>query len=332
MPKVSVIIPTYNRAGFLPEAVESVLNQTYRDFEIIIVDDGSTDRTKDILRGYVKDTPSVIRYFYQENRGEYHARNTGLRNAAGEYISFLDSDDIMLPRNLEIKVKTAEEEGLKFITSDYYEISNPAGNITQNTETALQKLGFLSILEKLSSDYVKNGNVYIIPKIDFLRMSLKRLYLTTNTVFIEKNFLFTYVRGLFDTKLEVAGDEDMWYRILLNPRLMEVGYIEKPLSVYRSYNSSWRMHPRLEECNFLKVSRLINNAFKYRKDIGNRYFAESLWETLWIFKRNKAFRFYFYNLIFKTYPWRIKYWRSFLKYILIQVISNSKRLICRKSV
>ncbi len=101
MPKVSVIIPTYNRASMVCEAIDSVLAQTYPDFEVVVVDDGSTDGTGEVLRARYGDR---IRYFYQENQGRAVARNRGIRASTGEYLIFLDSDDWLLPEALEIQV------------------------------------------------------------------------------------------------------------------------------------------------------------------------------------------------------------------------------------
>jgi glycosyltransferase involved in cell wall biosynthesis/LmbE family N-acetylglucosaminyl deacetylase len=97
MPKISVIIPTYNRAGFLEEAIESVLQQTFTDWELIVVDDGSTDETEQVVARFGKRVISL----YQEHTGVCAARNAGLAAARGEWVSFLDSDDRMLPHNLE---------------------------------------------------------------------------------------------------------------------------------------------------------------------------------------------------------------------------------------
>lgn len=98
MPRVSVIIPTYNRAHLVHEAVDSVLTQTFRDLEVIIVDDGSTDDTSAVLAMY---TDPRVRVIYQENQGKGAARNTGIRAACSEYVAFLDSDDLWLPHKLE---------------------------------------------------------------------------------------------------------------------------------------------------------------------------------------------------------------------------------------
>jgi glycosyltransferase involved in cell wall biosynthesis len=105
--KVSVIIPTYNRASQLPKAIESVLTQTYQDFEIIVVDDGSTDDTKEVLEPYIQ--AEKIWYFYQKNQKQAAARNNGIKAASGQYIAFLDSDDAWVNTKLEKQVRVLEE-------------------------------------------------------------------------------------------------------------------------------------------------------------------------------------------------------------------------------
>jgi len=101
MPRVSVIIPTYNHAHFLPDAVQSVFDQTFQDFEIIVVDDGSTDNTCNVIQAYIDNR---FKYIHQENQGLAASRNTGLRAAQGEFVVFLDADDILLPCKLEVQV------------------------------------------------------------------------------------------------------------------------------------------------------------------------------------------------------------------------------------
>jgi glycosyltransferase involved in cell wall biosynthesis len=103
---VSVIIPTYNRAHYLGEAIESILNQDIRDcrIEIIVVDDGSTDNTKEVLRKF----GNSVRYIYQDNGGAGPARNRGIDEATGEWISFLDSDDRWLPGKLTLQFRVLD--------------------------------------------------------------------------------------------------------------------------------------------------------------------------------------------------------------------------------
>ena len=98
-PVISVITPTYNRADFLPEAVRSVLDQTFQDFELLIVDDGSTDKTPETLEPFLKD--QRVRYEFQPNQGQSVARNRALEKARGQFICFLDSDNAWLPDKLE---------------------------------------------------------------------------------------------------------------------------------------------------------------------------------------------------------------------------------------
>ncbi|MCP1677147.1 glycosyltransferase involved in cell wall biosynthesis [Natronocella acetinitrilica] len=106
-PLVSIITPTYNRARFLGIAIDSVLAQTYENWELVIVDDGSTDNTPEIMEPYLKD--SRIRYFRQENQGQSVARNVGIRESKGEYICFLDSDNAWLPDKLRRSVELMEQ-------------------------------------------------------------------------------------------------------------------------------------------------------------------------------------------------------------------------------
>jgi len=104
MPKISVIIPTYNQGRLILRCIDSVLHQTFQDFEIIVVDDGSTDNTKEILSAY----GHPIRYLFQQNWGPSRARNAGIGQAKGDYIAFLDSDDYFAENNLEEKFQYLE--------------------------------------------------------------------------------------------------------------------------------------------------------------------------------------------------------------------------------
>lgn len=98
MPSVSVIVPAYNQSRYLAAAIRSALDQTYGDLEVLVVDDGSTDDTREVVASF---TDPRVKYFYQQNRGLSAARNTGLTHATGEFVTFLDSDDEFLPEKLE---------------------------------------------------------------------------------------------------------------------------------------------------------------------------------------------------------------------------------------
>lgn len=108
-PKVSIILPTYNRLGFLEEAIRSITSQELGDWELIVVDDGSTDGTGDYLAQRLKNLVQPWQYIYQNNQGAYHARNRGLDEARGEYVAFYDSDDSWLPHHVRVCVEAMEQ-------------------------------------------------------------------------------------------------------------------------------------------------------------------------------------------------------------------------------
>jgi glycosyltransferase involved in cell wall biosynthesis len=119
--KVSICIPTYNRKEYLKETIDSILAQTYKDFEIVVVDDGSTDGTEDMLKGL--DVP--VTYYWQQNSGDAAARNKLIELAQGKYISFIDSDDLLMPDAIERMVKIMEaENGEVIVYGSYYRIDN----------------------------------------------------------------------------------------------------------------------------------------------------------------------------------------------------------------
>ena len=137
-PMVSVIIPTHNRAELLPRSVDSVLTQTYDNYEILIVDDGSSDTTQEVADSFAD---SRIRYVRREQSGGASAaRNTGIRNVRGEYIAFLDDDDEWLPRKLERQVALLDssppEVGLVYGWVDI--VSDPTGEVTQKYRNTMQ--------------------------------------------------------------------------------------------------------------------------------------------------------------------------------------------------
>jgi len=109
MPTVSIIMPAYNSELFIGEAIRSVLQQTYKDYELLIVDDGSTDSTRSIVEGYCDKHPERIKYFFTGNEGASAARNHAITKAAGRFIAFLDSDDIWIPNKLEIQIECFNE-------------------------------------------------------------------------------------------------------------------------------------------------------------------------------------------------------------------------------
>jgi glycosyltransferase involved in cell wall biosynthesis len=127
MAKISVIIPSYNRAHCIAACISSVLTQTMQDLEVIVVDDNSTDNTKEVIK---KITDPRVKYFcHEKNQGGAVARNTGIKNSSGEFIAFLDSDDLWLPEKLEKQIQLLESKGDDFgLCYTWFILQDPDGN------------------------------------------------------------------------------------------------------------------------------------------------------------------------------------------------------------
>ena len=140
----SIIIPSYNRANHLPKAIESVLAQSFTDWELIIVDDGSTDNTSDVVASY---NDPRIKYIYQENAERSAARNNGIRNANGEWICFLDSDDVYLNQHLAVFEKAIHESANpRFLLSGCIREEAGVGNLYPLIAAILMPINSISML------------------------------------------------------------------------------------------------------------------------------------------------------------------------------------------
>ena len=180
--KISVIIPTFNRKKILGRAIQSVINQSLQPFEVIIIDDGSNDGTKD----WVKENFQDIRYIYQNNQGVSSARNKGIKYAYGDWIAFLDSDDEWLPNKLYEQVKAIG--------------SNPEIKFFHTNEIWIRNGVRVNQMKK----HKKYGG-YIFEKcLDICKVS-------PSSVLIKKE-IFDDV-GAFDNSLRVCEDYDLWLRI-----------------------------------------------------------------------------------------------------------------------
>lgn len=203
-PKVSIVIPVYNGANYMREAIDSALNQTYENCEVIVVNDGSTDETEQIALSY----GDRIRYFAKENGGVSSALNLGIRNMTGEYFAWLSHDDVYYPWKIECQIETLKAGRDKYapVYSGWNRLIMPGGNV-----------------EPMLPDYC-------FSKMDYQNEVLPVLFGLINgcTTLLHKNH-FERV-GLFDETLLTAQDYDMWFRIF---RKRKAIYIERPLIKYR---------------------------------------------------------------------------------------------------
>ncbi len=233
MPKVSVIIPVYNGEKYIKQTLFSVFEQTFKDFEVILVDDGSQDKTKEILKKYNKK----IRYIYQENKGTAAARNTGIKAAKGEYIAFLDQDDLWLPQKLEEQVRILDKKpkvGLVFCGSFLL------------CEGRL--IGFF---------HAKLGVTSTIPAKDVFNQLIEENFIPTLTVLLRKE---TFDKlGFLREDLVGTDDHEMWLRVA------EYGYrfeaVRKKLAIYR-------IHPEAQSRRF---KNMYQNTAKIYDQLLKRY-------------------------------------------------------------
>jgi glycosyltransferase involved in cell wall biosynthesis len=199
---VSVVIPTYNAADFACAAVESCLSQTYRPVEIIVVDDGSTDGTRQRLQPFIDK--NLIKYIYQENGERSRARNRGIMNAVGEYIQFLDVDDLLEPDKLEKQVAFLEADPGCF---GVYCAAAHFGEVEQRFQRPHP---------------VHTGEI--------TRSNIKGNFILINTMLTRRSEV------LFDEKLNTLEDWDYWFRISLNRR--RFGYIGQELCRVRRHSGN----------------------------------------------------------------------------------------------
>ena len=184
--KVSIVIPCYNQARFLGEAIQSVLCQGYDDLEIVVVDDGSNDCTEAVASGYAKEDPRV-RLIRQENRGLAAARNRGLAEAGGEYVVFLDSDDRLVLGALEVGVKELEAHpGCAFVSGICRKITADGSIVPGWEQFRVRDDPYLELL--------RSCPIYV-PAVMY------------------RGSVFDVV-GNFDTSYRAAEDYDLYYRIL----------------------------------------------------------------------------------------------------------------------
>jgi glycosyltransferase involved in cell wall biosynthesis len=243
-PSVSIIIPTFNRADLIPRSIKSVLNQTYMDFELIIVDDASTDNTEDIIQN-IDD--SRLRYIkHEENRGGSAARNTGIRAAQADFIAFQDSDDEWLPEKLDKQMRIFEDAPLTVgvVYAGFWRIEGGQKQYIPGP-----------------SQQVRDGDIH-----DQL---LKGNFITTQAAVVRKECFKK--AGLFDEHLARLQDWELFIRISRHYNFL---FIDEPLVI--SYFTPESISSK--EDNLIKACELIldkhhDDLIKYRKFLsGHQYF------------------------------------------------------------
>ena len=201
MPKVSVVITCYNYGKYLIESIQSALDQTFSCFEIIVIDDGSTDNTRSLMSKYVSD--SRVRYIYQENLGRPKAKNRGIAESKGEFVAFLDADDIWALDKIErqIELFTDPDIGVVYCRRNWID---PEGRVITGNERRLRR-----------------GNI-----LDFIFVDN---FICFSSSIVRKHLL-TAVGG-FDENLPMGIDYDLWTRLAAR---CQFDYVDERLVKYRT--------------------------------------------------------------------------------------------------
>lgn len=238
---VSVIIPAFNAEKFIKDAIESVVSQTFQNFEILVIDDGSTDLTKEIVLS-IED--SRIKYIYKNNGGASSARNKGIENATGKYIAFLDYDDLWMPDKLQMQLDKFSGEpdlGLVYCWVESIDIEGKTRFFSKpdNEGWVYNDLFF--------DNFLHNGSVPLI-----------------------KTKCFEKV-GLFDENLSNAQDWQMWFNIA---KYYKFGVVKEILVKYRVRDDSLsKMHRKLNK-SFIKImDRELKNADESIQKIKGQLFS-----------------------------------------------------------
>lgn len=255
MKTVSVIIPSYNSAAWVTGAVQSVLRQTFGDFEVIIVDDGSTDQTRDVVAPLLGDPR--VHYLRQQNKGLPGARNSGALASSGKYLAFLDADDFLAENALEILVERFDATGAAWANVSYLRLEGDKRTLCRAQWP--QGDAFLAILED-----------------DFI----------TRCPFIRRSDFFDV--GMYDESMRMREDWDLNIRLIASgkPHIC----IEEPLYLYTRTEGSITIGSRRKVFNY--TEKLLTKHHKQLADAGNRTVARIYASNMWIQARHHYYEFH----------------------------------------
>jgi len=237
---VSVTIPLYNYAHLVEETIQSVIGQTYEDWELVIVDDGSTDSPLEVIEKYLSEK---IRYIRTENQGYGAAKNVGIRNSSGQYIVIIDADDMLTPKSLEVRVKYLESHPKKYwVIAKAFEFNGvtPPYKFRVITRRFVRRLNRV-LKTKDYSDLWKSIHAQTV----MVRRIVHRKV------------------GLYEETLPSRGDKEMWARIINNVGIP--GYVKKEVAYYRNHGG--QMHrSKLKKKNLPRLEKKLAGFIKRRKN------------------------------------------------------------------
>jgi glycosyltransferase involved in cell wall biosynthesis len=321
MPAVSIVLPTYNRAKFLPNAFASIQKQTFTDWELIVVDDGSTDNTRELVAELSKTAKGPVRYIFQANQGAYGARNIGLTHAQGDYIAFFDSDDLWLSHHLQDCVRSFQASPeVDWVYGSCRVVDYNSGHVTSPSTFYVNGKArpFLGLEARQA------GDLRIITDANVIRcMLLDGLYCGLQNSVIKRH-LFEHQR-FHDAFRNEAEDQLVVLRLLSEGR--RFGYIDQVHVVYHEHESNSSAagcDSNLEK--HLTIYRALIRGFEelrhqinmkpsdlraWRQRVSREYFWHLGYSLFWRNgRRNEALGAYWQGM--RLWPWDIAYWKTYL--------------------
>lgn len=240
-------MPAYNAEEFIADSIESVIKQSYTNWELIIVDDGSTDNTSSIVTLFLLLEPVRIKYIFQPNGKQGKARNTGIDNSEGSLISFLDADDLWHSEMLEQQVELLAQSNADMVFSNmykFYDLKQPFEDAGPSTETTFSG---------------KEG----------LRCFLKQNPVAINSVVAKKESIIN--AGVFktDNVLQFAEDYDLWLRMLLNGCVFVKNH--NYLAYYRMHASQSSRNVECKYWSILNMLHMLPERAAFKKEIEKAY-------------------------------------------------------------
>lgn len=263
---ISVIIPTYNRLQYVQEAIDSVLAQTYRNYELIVVDDGSMDDTGEMIKAKYNGR---LHYYFQNNQGESVARNYGASKAKGEYLAFLDSDDKWHLDKLKYQVKALEKNQQKddrvaLVCSSVWLIDSQGLKISSKPGGRSKK-----IHKRKLEDFLLGPGIFAPP---------------SNALLIKDRF---HEVGGFDEDISFGED---WLLLIKLREKFKFCYLDKPLTYYRIHNVDQQRFPKHHQIekklsDLLKIAERFPERQRYEKELAlycaNTYLKAAYWYFLY---------------------------------------------------
>ena len=288
MPKISIIIPVYNTAAYLPKCLDSILAQTFDDYEVILVNDGSVDNSQDVIDGYTARYPEKFFALRQKNSGQGTARNAGLQIAKGEFISFVDSDDYLHPDALRIIYKTAAEQSLDIVCFNFF--SEKDGQVHPHGCSFAH-----------SDNIVKQ---YILSEVSPCNKLIRRKLLAENNLFFSEGRIYEDLElipqfALHTDKIALLPDRLYYYLIRNGSTMQQTHYNPKLNSIFpvmETMKARFAGSAYMRELEYLFIIHFLHDA--YLRFLPFRKGEESLRKISRIMK--ETFPHWYRNKYYKT--------------------------------